>query len=80
MLMLNSKILVGISLAVWNSFAAYQVARSTANGAMGDPKTYGYGFAFWYALHVPPCHCRAYSYAGGSSGGYGFTIAMERRC
>jgi hypothetical protein len=50
MLMLNSKILVGISLAVWNSFAAYQVARSTANGAMGDPKTYGYGLAFTTGL------------------------------
>ena len=48
--MLNSKVLVGISLAVWNSFAAYQVARSTANGAMGNPKTYGYGLALTTGL------------------------------
>jgi len=48
--MLNSKILVGISLAVWNSFAAYQVARSTAGGAMGEPKTYGYGLALTTGL------------------------------
>jgi len=43
--MLSSRVLVGISLAVWNSFAAYQVATSTAAGEMGNPKTYGYGLA-----------------------------------
>ena len=48
--MLSSRVLVGISLAVWNSFAAYQVARSTAAGEMGNPKTYGYGLAFTTGL------------------------------
>ena len=48
--MLSSRVLVGISLAVWNSFAAYQVASSTAAGEMGNPKTYGYGLAFTTGL------------------------------